>query len=85
MGAAERLHCLLTLTGKHSFFYASQQEQLIAMAAEWNGREGQKKRDVVDLNWLADTLAQHVEKAQCGGDYERYCHFTDKSSRDVGE
>lgn len=85
VGAAERLHCLLTLTGKHSFFYASQQEQLIAMAAEWNGREGQKKRDVVDLNWLADTLAQHVEKAQCGGDYERYCHFTDKSSRDVGE
>lgn len=85
VGAAERLRCLLMLVGRGRFFYTHQQEQLIARAAEWNEREGQKKRDVVDLNWLADTLAQHVEKPQSDYKYERYCDFTGKSSRDAGK
>lgn len=79
VGAAERLRCLLVLMGKQRFFYAHQQEQLIALAAEWNEREGQKNRDRVNLNWLADTLAQHSEKPLRQRD-RRYCAFTDKSS-----
>jgi len=82
VGAAERLRCLLMLLGKGRFFYAHQQEALMSRVEEWNRRDGQKKRDVVDLNWLADTLAQHVEKQRSSVDYERYCNFTGKSSRD---
>ncbi len=82
VGAAERLRCMLVLIGKHRFFYVHQQERLLAMAAEWNGREGQKKHDIINLNWLADTLAQHVEKRSCSSsDNERYCNFTGKTSR----
>ena len=81
VGAAERLRCLLALVGKGRFFCAHQQEALMSRTEEWSRRDGLKKRDVVDLNWLADTLAQHVEK-KSDYKYERYCNFTGKSSRD---
>jgi hypothetical protein len=85
VGAAERLRCLLVLVGRGRFFYPHQQEKLMSRVEEWNRRDGQEKRNVVDLNWLADTLAQHVEERRNSGDYERFCNFTGKSSRDVAK